>query len=175
MSEPVRVYIERLKAECSVRTDEELGKLLGYSKQAIANWRRRESIPAALERKIVAELGPRFAINPTLRRLADKRMTIIVSAVVVKFWHEFLASLKDEPSPATLLSIAVVDDEIRAIAAGLVDTVWDEGTVQDMIYIISILMMRAVEGDSKSEGSFSPRLPAALAKIDLDGNEIIGK
>lgn len=63
MSEAVRVYIERVKDALSVTTDEELGVKIGYSKQAIANWRRRDGVPHKAELRIVGILGDDFAIR----------------------------------------------------------------------------------------------------------------
>lgn len=63
MSEAVRVYIERVKAALTVTTDEELAEKIGYSKQAITNWRRRNGIPHKAELRIVGILGDDFVIR----------------------------------------------------------------------------------------------------------------
>ena len=72
MSEAVRVYIERVKAALSVTTDEDLAAKIGYSKQAIANWRRRDGIPHRAELRIVGILGDDFSIRTP--NLATKRV-----------------------------------------------------------------------------------------------------
>lgn len=63
MSEAVRVYIERVKAALAVTTDEQLSAKLGYSKQAIASWRRRNGVPHKAELRIMGILGDDFAIR----------------------------------------------------------------------------------------------------------------
>lgn len=63
MSEAVRVYIERVKAALDVTTDEDLAEKIGYSKQAIANWRRRGGLPHKAELRIMGILGDEFAVR----------------------------------------------------------------------------------------------------------------
>jgi Bacteriophage CI repressor helix-turn-helix domain len=168
MDEPVRVYIERLKAEYRVRTDEELGALLGYSKQAIANWRRRGVIPASVERKLVATIGPRFAVNPALRKLAERRMNAIASACSIMFWHWFISSLKHRPSATTMLSIAAAEESIRAVARDTADQIWDEGDVFVLVELIGDMMIDYT--GSRGLAVPTARIEAILSGIDLDGN-----
>jgi Bacteriophage CI repressor helix-turn-helix domain len=170
MSEPVRVYIERVKAECGVRTDQELGNLLGYSKQAIANWRRRDSIPAAVERRLITEFGPRFALNPILRRVAEKRMNQITTAVTILFWSKFVSSLKHSPSPVTMLSIADTNVSLRLAVEDTLDALWDEGSAPDLVHLVEMMMHQT----QSQIGLDLPmhRIPLILGQVDLDGNEI---
>lgn len=55
-----------MKAAPAVTTDEELASKIGYSKQALTNWRRRNGILHKAELRIVRILGQDFAIRAPL-------------------------------------------------------------------------------------------------------------
>ena len=58
--------INQLKQLYGAATDQALAKQLGSTKSAVANWRRRGAIPAAVQQQVAKEYGP-FAPARTLR------------------------------------------------------------------------------------------------------------
>ncbi|TXH81903.1 MAG: hypothetical protein E6Q77_07270 [Rhizobium sp.] len=89
MTEPVRVYIERVKAAFGVETDEDLADRIGYSKQAIANWRRRQKVPEKASVVISHLLGPEFAASDTMRFVAEHHENRVRNLSAAFFWREF--------------------------------------------------------------------------------------
>ncbi|MEP4768254.1 MAG: helix-turn-helix domain-containing protein [Roseibium sp.] len=80
MNESVRVYIERLKVHFGVRSDEQLGAILGVKKQSVSSWRRRNKIPLAIELKLVQSNGAQFAWSNETRKLSENRENQIAAA-----------------------------------------------------------------------------------------------
>ena len=99
MSEPVRVYIERLKAALNVSTDEALAQELGYSKQAIANWRRRGKVPIDAELRITDRYGADLARTPALRNVSTLQEDEIVYGAALLAFEEISAEFDELPSP----------------------------------------------------------------------------
>ncbi|WP_417689468.1 helix-turn-helix domain-containing protein [Roseibium sp.] len=98
MSEPVRVYIERMKSLFGVKTDLELAEHLGCSKQAIANWRRRDTIPFSVEADLVQKYGSVFARSEVLLGISKAQEKQVSHAAATYCLHKFLSRL-DEPIP----------------------------------------------------------------------------
>lgn len=119
--ESIRVYIERLKDELHVRTDEELAEEIGYSKQAIANWRRRESIPAKAQAMIIERLGPTFALDQYQRAAAERRERTLIFACSMPIFERWAKMLEDRYTAKNLLildskypdAVLIIKDHIR--------------------------------------------------------------
>lgn len=70
----VSLYIQRLKAHFAVRTDEELAGILKMSKQNLANWRRRGTVPDKLTARMYNEYGlfwQELVENPATETIAN--------------------------------------------------------------------------------------------------------
>lgn len=113
MSEPVRVYIERMKAALGAVTDEDLSKSLGISKQAIANWRRREKIPLDIELKMVERFGPDLAHEPLTREFALSRENQIVHATALYIFSYFEKRIGRETSIEEKLALGGIFREVE--------------------------------------------------------------
>ena len=113
MSESVRAYIERMKAALRVKTDEELGKRLGYSKQAIANWRRRGRVPAETERELVDAFGVGFAVDQWLKHYSSRREDETVYASTLYAFERFIRSLEVAPTIELRRSLGYIFPEIE--------------------------------------------------------------
>lgn len=113
MSEPVRVYIERLKAHIGATTDDELAKSLGYSKQAIANWRRRGKVPIDAELKISQQFGAQLARTPELRNIATIKEDEIVYGAALLAMAEMGPDVEQLPSPQRELTKGRVFRELE--------------------------------------------------------------
>lgn len=113
MSEPVRVYIERMKAALGVVTDEDLSKSLGLSKQAIANWRKREKIPLEIELKMVERFGPGLAHEPLTRQFASARENQIVHAATLHIFSYFERAAGRELSIEDKLALGTIFSEVE--------------------------------------------------------------
>ena len=96
--EPTRIYIERMKSALNVVTDEELGKKLGYSKQAIANWRRRDTVPKEISYRMADAFGPQFAVEDAHRDRLELREREVVHAVALYAYERALRDLGRPPS-----------------------------------------------------------------------------
>jgi Bacteriophage CI repressor helix-turn-helix domain len=88
MDESVRLYIERVKDALDIVTDEDLASELGYSKQAIANWRRRGVIPEKARERITSIAGPHFATSGWQMLLHEQREKIILYACLSKIFSK---------------------------------------------------------------------------------------
>ncbi len=129
--------------------------------------------PAAVERRLVAEFGPRFALSPVLRRVAEKRMNRITTAVTILFWSKFVSSLKHTPSPVTMLSIADANAGLRSAVEDTLDALWDEGGASDLVHLVE-MMMHDIELHIGVDLPMH-RISLILGQVDLDGNEISAK
>lgn len=92
----VSVYIQRLKAHHGVRTDEELARILGMSKQNIANWRRRGAVPEKVRRRLFKESGvfePAYFEN--FQSVAESAVVHSVALFSARTW---LAELERDPT-----------------------------------------------------------------------------
>lgn len=96
--EPARIYIERMKDALKVRTDEELGGKLGYSKQAIANWRRRDTIPREISDRMAGAFGPHFATEDSQRFILEMRESEVVHAVALFAYERCLNEIGRAPT-----------------------------------------------------------------------------
>lgn len=146
--EPVRVYIERLKEELFVRTDEALAEEIGYSKQAIANWRRRENIPAKAEAAIIERLGPTFALDQQQRTAARRREKSLIFACSMPIFDRWAKMLDGRYTAKNLLilddkypdAVLIIKDHIRElmrtgqtdeeIVASFIDKVTNERSIE---------------------------------------------
>lgn len=57
MNDTVSEHIDRMKVLYGVKEDQELAEKLGASKSAVANWRRRNAIPASVKEKVARQFG----------------------------------------------------------------------------------------------------------------------
>lgn len=96
--EPARIYIERMKDALKVRTDEELGGKLGYSKQAIANWRRRDVIPRDISERMADAFGAHFATEDSHRAVLEIRESEVAYAVSLCAYERCLHELGGTPT-----------------------------------------------------------------------------
>lgn len=113
MSESIRVYIERMKAALGVVTDEDLSKSLGISKQAIANWRRREKIPLEIELKMVERFGADLAHEPLTREFALARENQIVHATTLYIFSYFENRIGRETTTEEKLALGSIFREVE--------------------------------------------------------------
>lgn len=171
MTEPVRVYIERVKAAAGVQTDAELGGKLGYSKQAIATWRRRGFIPASAELQITAKLGHDLKIqglkSAILRQahsleslIEQRRADRLVSAITIKILLWFINRLKNPPSERTLLSIGAAQRQLNNAVTEHVMPIFDQEN--EAALLASLTSQMAILENEK--------ISILLSEIDLDGN-----
>lgn len=96
--EAARIYIERMKDALKVRTDEELGGKLGYSKQAIANWRKRNVIPSEVSSRMADAFGINFAIDDIQRTVLEIRENEVVYAVALFAYERCIKELGRAPT-----------------------------------------------------------------------------
>jgi Bacteriophage CI repressor helix-turn-helix domain len=175
MDEPVRVFIERAKAEAGVITDEELAKKLGRSKQAIASWRRRGSVPLAARAEIMLltatkALASRVDALPLLdlkfkHFRALVKADSVVNAITIFFWSSFISGLKNPPSARTMLSIAAAQTELISIVRLSVLPVFEDGDEETLFRFVN--QHHALQTDY--------RVARLLKSLDLDGNEVTAK
>ncbi len=105
MEEPVRVFIERAKAALSIETDEQLASELGYSKQTIANWRRRGSVPEKARALIAHVAGPEFALNEWRQLALEQREKTILYACLANVYSRLLEDHKADLTPENLAKL----------------------------------------------------------------------
>ncbi|WP_421590933.1 helix-turn-helix domain-containing protein [Shinella sp. M27] len=115
MSEPVQVYIERVKAALGITTDDELSAKLGKSKQAIANWRKREKVPVEAEIELANMLGPNFAHDDLTREFVFSRENRIVYAATMYCFSHFEQSLERELTLEERLSLGREFQEVESL------------------------------------------------------------
>lgn len=176
MSEPVRIFIERVKAAAGVRTDDELAKQLGCSKQAIASWRRRGTVPSSAKAAIQDKFGPKLEMPISALQHALQHQTLdlmhtievlksknIVDAVTIQFWSDYLARLKTRASAKTMLSIAAAQDALTDVVRLIVMPVFEHGN--EIVLYDFVTRSKSLNNNAKVQ--------KILAEIDLDGNEII--
>lgn len=114
MSEAVRVYIERVKAALGVTTDEQLAMALGYSKQAISSWRKRDQIPRKAEYRIVDLLGGKFAYGRPPRKPGADWRDEVVRGLAVFAVEAYTAHL---PRPLALLHVRAIGRRMAQLEA----------------------------------------------------------
>jgi transcriptional regulator with XRE-family HTH domain len=178
MDDTVRVLIERAKAAAGVVTDEELGKKLGCSKQAIASWRRRGSVPSSARAKIlnmtlekslpsISELEEALALQKLQLKhtTAIVRAETLVNALTISFWSTFISSLKNPPSPGTMLSIARAQKELASIVRLTVLPVFEDGDEETLFRFAN--KHHALKRDA--------HVCRLLESLDLEGNEVSAK
>ena len=113
MEEPIRVYIERLKAALGVTTDEEAASKLGISKQAIANWRRRGNVPLEVEIRLVNSFGPDFARSEIAKDVSVLRENEVVYAATLHVYFKIAERPRGKPTFEELRSLGYVFKEIE--------------------------------------------------------------
>lgn len=96
--ESARIYIERMKDALNVRTDEELGGKLGYSKQAIANWRRRDVIPKEISSRMADAFGAQLATEDSQRFVLEVRESEVIHAIALFVYERCLRELGRSPT-----------------------------------------------------------------------------
>lgn len=107
MEEPVRVYIERAKAALSIDTDEQLASQLGYSKQTVANWRRRGAVPEKARERIAHIAGPEFALNDWRQISLEQREKTILYACLANVFSRLLEEFGTKLTPENLAKLGV--------------------------------------------------------------------
>lgn len=105
MEEPVRVFIERAKAALSIDTDEQLASELGYSKQTIANWRRRGAVPTKARELIAHIAGPEFALNEWRQMSLEGREKTILYACLANVFSRLLEEYGTKLTPENLAKL----------------------------------------------------------------------
>ena len=120
MEEPIRVYIERLKAALGVTTDEEAASKLGISKQAIANWRRRGSVPLEVEIRLVNSFGPDFARSEIARDVSVLRENEVVYATTLHVYFKIAERPGGKPTFEELRSLGYIFKEIEGSIRSIV-------------------------------------------------------
>ncbi|NTF69583.1 bacteriophage CI repressor [Agrobacterium rhizogenes] len=113
MEEPIRVYIERLKAALGVTTDEEAASNLGISKQAIANWRRRGNVPLEVEIRLVNSFGPDFARSEIAKDVSVLRENEVVYAAALHAYFKIAERLGGKPTFEQLRSMGYLFKDIE--------------------------------------------------------------
>lgn len=160
MSEAVRVYIERIKAALQVVTDEEMAVKIGYSKQAIANWRRRNIIPKKAELRIIGILGNGFAMNGDLVSIKRMNYDDIVHGLAILAVEQYTSHWR---RPLRLFQVRAIGrrfDELEAIIRKFVDIYADSSCTQQQVIAIGI---RAIEKE------LDPRIHELLSVFRDDG------
>lgn len=107
MEEPVRIYIERAKVALSIDTDEQLAYELGYSKQTIANWRRRGAVPEKARERIAHIAGPEFALNEWRQISLERREKTILYACLANVFSRLLDEYGTKLTPENLAKLGV--------------------------------------------------------------------
>lgn len=113
MTEPVRVYIERVKAAFGVVTDEDLAFRLGLSKQAIANWRKRDKIPMNIQLQIAQIFGDDLSFSEKASKLGKFREDEIVYAAAIYAFERNFKILGREPTLRERLSFGFFFDDVE--------------------------------------------------------------
>ncbi len=138
MPRDILIYIQNLKHLTGTRSDEELGKKLGFSKQAIANWRRRGEIPASTERKLVDAFGPEFASNSASTRVASIREDEVCNATALYVYERLL---RRHPEGLTLPLRRSIGYLFPSIVAAIRSALRKEGFEgEDSLSMIEMLM-----------------------------------
>lgn len=89
MKKPIDLYIENLKRLAGANSDTELAKSLALSKQAIAAWRRRESVPLAQQRILTALYGPEAAFDEDIGYVATQRERVSILSAFLRLFDRY--------------------------------------------------------------------------------------
>jgi hypothetical protein len=125
MNEHVRVFIERLKAALLIETDEELASRIGYSKQAIANWRRRGAVPNKARTKIAQLAGPEFAADEWEQLRHVQREKAILYACLPRIFARLTSTY---PQPLAAHDFAKLGMQFNDLEEGLLSHIRDEAS-----------------------------------------------
>ena len=141
--EPARIYIERMKVALSVRTDDELSRKLGYSKQAVANWRKRDTIPVEVSEKMSDAFGPDFALNENQKYLLEMRESEVVYAVALFAYERCLNDLGRNQTTHDRRSFGYLFPSlIQAVRTALRSVGFEQETSLSMIEVLTLLVAR---------------------------------
>lgn len=141
--EPARIYIERMKDALKVRTDEELGAKLGYSKQAIANWRRRDTIPRDVSDRFADAFGPQFATAESQRFILEMRENEAVHAAALFAYERWLNDLGRSPTPYDRRAMGLIFPRlVTAIRAEVREIGFEGENSLSMIEMLTVLIGR---------------------------------
>lgn len=113
MEEPVRVFIERAKAALSIETDEQLASELGYSKQTIANWRRRGAVPEKAQERIAQIAGPEFVHNEWRQMSLERREKTILYALLANVFSRLLEGYGTKLTPENLAKLGMAFSDLE--------------------------------------------------------------
>jgi transcriptional regulator with XRE-family HTH domain len=137
MNENIRVYIEKAKAALGVRTDEELASKFGYSKQAVAAWRRRAKIPTEVELQLIDAFGTDLAFSNTFKHAYDRREYETVNAASLYYFEKLIERHISNPTLSQRISMGYllprVQDEITKIVR---DIGFEQETSRTMLDIL---------------------------------------
>lgn len=89
MKKPIDLYIDNLKRLAGVKSDTELARSLALSKQAIAAWRRRESVPLVQQRILTALYGPEAAFDEDIGYTATMRERVAVMSAFLRIFDQY--------------------------------------------------------------------------------------
>lgn len=141
--EPARIFIERMKVALGVRTDEELSRKLGYSKQAVANWRKRDTIPTDISEKMSDAFGPEFAANEDQKHLLEMRESEVVHAVALFAYERCLKDIGRDQTPHDRRSFGYLFPSlIRAVRTALRNVGFEQENSLSMIELLTALVAR---------------------------------
>ena len=141
--EPARIYIERMKDALKVRTDEELARSLGYSKQAVANWRRRNTIPFSVSSKMADAFGPSFAATGAHRSLVEIRDSEVVHAVALFAYEQYLADIGRIPTTRERQGFGYLFPQlVRALQREMTSTGFEGENSRSMIETLILMVER---------------------------------
>lgn len=158
MSEPVRVYIERMKAALGVTTDAEAADALGISKQAIANWRRREKIPLEVELRLVAAYGPELAHDELTREVAlSKEDRVVFSATI----YTYSKYEDDSGRPMDLEEWLTLGSTFKEVEKAIRKTVREIGFEQESSETMLSMLIELIDNNGLKQ------LNSALTKNNL--------
>lgn len=141
--EPARIYIERMKVALGVRTDEELSGKLGCSKQAVANWRKRNSIPVDVSGKMSDAFGPSFATDENQLYLLELRESEVVHAVALFAYERCLKDLGRDQTLHDRRSFGYIFPSlIVAVRTALRGVGFEQENSLSMIELLTLLVAR---------------------------------
>jgi hypothetical protein len=151
MSEPVRVYIERVKAALGVTTDEEMGNRLGLSKQTIASWRRRNKIPLEVEARLVSAFGPDFAYSDLTKEITTLRENEVVFASALYAYSRFERRLDRRLTLSERVSLGYLFKEVEKLLRAKVRQIGFEFENSESLLEILIALIDAGKIESLEE------------------------
>lgn len=88
MKRPIDLYIDNLKRLAGVKSDSELARRVGVSKQAIAAWRRRESVPLVQQSIFTALYGPEAAFDEDIGYTATMRERVAILSAFLRIFDQ---------------------------------------------------------------------------------------